>query len=165
MAEPIRLLSVTVTPNPWLSTTAIAIYLLLTLSIVFTINRSYLRFKLIKQKYLLSEERINQEKRTTENRINFFTNISHELRTPLTLICGPAKYLRANHKSMTDEQIKESIDFIDSNVDRLMTLINQLLRFRRVSNETLPLQVAKTIWPRNSKHWRSSTHFMLLKTA
>ncbi|WP_304475458.1 two-component regulator propeller domain-containing protein [uncultured Duncaniella sp.] len=141
--EPVRLLSVTVTPNPWLSTTAIAIYLLLTLSIVFTINRSYLRFKLIKQKYLLSEERINQEKRTTENRINFFTNISHELRTPLTLICGPAKYLRANHKSMTDEQIKESIDFIDSNVDRLMTLINQLLRFRRVSNETLPLQVAK----------------------
>lgn len=141
--EPIRLLSVTVTPNPWLSTTAIAIYLLLTLSIVFTINRSYLRFKLIKQKYLLSEERINQEKRTTENRINFFTNISHELRTPLTLICGPAKYLRANHKSMTDEQIKEQIDFIDSNVDRLMTLINQLLRFRRVSNETLPLQVAK----------------------
>ena len=44
---------------------------------------------------------------------------------------------------MTDEQIKESIDFIDSNVDRLMTLINQLLRFRRVCNETLPLQVAK----------------------
>lgn len=141
--EPVRLLSITVTQNPWLSTPAILLYLLFALSIIFTINRSYLRFKLIKQKYLLSEERIKQEKRTTANRINFFTNISHELRTPLTLICGPAKYLRANHKSMTDDQIKESIDFIDSNVERLMTLINQLLSFRRVNNETLPLQVAK----------------------
>lgn len=44
---------------------------------------------------------------------------------------------------MNEKQIKESFDFIDSNVERLMTLINQLLSFRRVSNETLPLQVAR----------------------
>ncbi len=140
--EPVRLLSMTVNPNPWFSTPALILYLLLALTIIFSINRSYLRFKLIKQKYALSEERIRQEKRITANRINFFTNISHELRTPLTLICGPAKYLRAHHQTMTEEQIRDSFDFIDSNVDRLMTLINQLLSFRKVNNETLPLRVA-----------------------
>ena len=140
---PVKLLGITVNPNPWFSTPAIFLYLILALTIIFTINRSYLRFRLIKQRYALSEERIRQEKRITANRINFFTNISHELRTPLTLICGPAKYLRAHHQTMTEEQIKDSFDFIDSNVERLMTLINQILSFRRVSNETLPLQVAR----------------------
>ena len=141
--EPVKLLSLTVEPNPWLATPALILYAFLILTIIITINRIYLRFRLIKQKYALSEERIKQEKRLTENRINFFTNISHELRTPLTLICGPAKFLRDHHQSMNEKQIKESFDFIDSNVERLMTLINQLLSFRRVSNETLPLQVAR----------------------
>lgn len=141
--EPVKLLDLTVKPNPWFSTPAILLYMLLALALIITANRLYLRFRLIKQKYALSEERITQEKRTTANRINFFTNISHELRTPLTLICGPAKYLKENHKNMSEAQIKESFEFIDSNVERLLTLINQLLSFRRVNNETLPLQVSK----------------------
>ena len=140
--DPQKLLSVEVKPNPWLSTPANIIYILILLSILIGSNRMYLRFKLIKQKYALSEERIRQEKRLTANRIHFFTNISHELRTPLTLICGPAKHLRDNYKSMNDNQIKQSFDFIDSNIERLLTLINQLLSFRSVNGETLPLQVA-----------------------
>lgn len=141
--EPVKLLTVTVKPNPWLSIPALIIYFIIFIAAIVIINRNYLRIRLIKQKYALSEERIEQEKRITDNRINFFTNISHELRTPLTLICGPAKYLRAYHQTMTDEQVKESLDFIDSNINRLLTLINQLLSFRRVNNETLPLKVAK----------------------
>ncbi len=141
--EPAKLLSLAVKPNPWLSTPASIIYVLLFLSLVIAANRVYLRFRLIKQKYALSEERIQHEKTLTANRIHFFTNISHELRTPLTLICGPAKHLRENYKSMSDSQIKESFDFIDSNIERLLTLINQLLSFRRVNSETLPLQVAR----------------------
>ena len=141
--EPEKLLSLTVKPNPWFSTTANIIYALLILTAIIAGNRIYLRIRLIKQKYALSEERIKQEKNLTANRIHFFTNISHELRTPLTLICGPAKHLRDNYKSMSEAQIKESFDFIDSNIERLLTLINQLLSFRRVNSETLPLQVSR----------------------
>lgn len=141
--EPVLLLTLNVKPNPWLSTPAIILYLVLALMLIITVNRLYLRFRLIKQKYALSEQRINQEKRITANRMNFFTNISHELRTPLTLICGPAKYLKENHKTMSESQINESFEFIDSNVERLLTLINQLLSFRKVNNETLPLQVSR----------------------
>lgn len=140
---PVELVTITIKPNPWFSLPAIMLYLIAALTLIIVGNRSYLRYRLIKQRYALSEERIEQEKRITDNRINFFTNISHELRTPLTLICGPAKYLRAHHQNMTDEQVKESLDFIDNNINRLLTLINQLLSFRRVNNETLPLKVAR----------------------
>ena len=112
--EPVKLLDITVKPNPWLSAPAIILYLVFVLMLIVTVNRLYLRFRLIKQKYALSEERINREKRITANRINFFTNISHELRTPLTLICGPAKHLKENYKDMSDTQINESFEFIDS---------------------------------------------------
>lgn len=141
--EPVQLLQLSVKPNPWLSTPAIVFYTLLALALIIFINRIYLRVKLIKQKYALSEERIKQEKLITANRIHFFTNISHELRTPLTLISGPEKHLRQNYKTMTDKQVKESFDFIDSNIERLLTLINQLLSFRSVNSETLPLQVSR----------------------
>lgn len=140
---PVKLLTVRVKPSPWLSLPAIIAYIIILITLLVIINRNYLRIKLIKQKYALSEERINQEKRITDNRISFFTNISHELRTPLTLICGPAKYLRAHHNSMSDERVNESLDFINCNINRLLTLINQLLNFRRVNNETLPLKVAR----------------------
>lgn len=141
--EPVKLLTITVKPNPWLSTPALILYFVVALMLIITANRLYLKFHLIKQKYMLSEERIRQEKRIMTNRMNFFTNISHELRTPLTLICGPARHMKENIKTMTDSQINESFEFIGSNVDRLMKLINQLLSFRKVNNETLPLQVSQ----------------------
>lgn len=140
---PVQLLDLTVKASPWLSLPALLIYALLFVLIVVTINRIYLRFRLVRQKYALAEERIIQEKQIAANRINFFTNISHELRTPLTLICGPAKQLKSNYANMSDEQIRESLDFINSNTERLMTLIGQLLSFRRVKNETLPLRVGR----------------------
>lgn len=141
--DPIKLLSLTVKPSPWVSPWAIAGYLILFFLVVLLLNRAYLRYKLVKQKYALANERVEQEKRIAANKINFFTNISHELRTPLTLICGPAKHLKQNYNSMSADQIGDSLEFIDNNIERLMTLINQLLNFRKVNNETLPLKVAE----------------------
>lgn len=138
---PVKLMSIDVKPSPWLSIPAILAYVVLLFTLIIVLNRAYLRLRLIRQKYMLSEERIEQERQITANRIHFFTNISHELRTPLTLICGPVKLLRSNFKSMSESQVKESLDFIDNNIERLLTLINQLLSFRRVNGETLPLQV------------------------
>ncbi len=142
--EPVKLLSLTVKPSPWVSPWAITGYLILFFLLVLLLNRAYLRYRLVKQKYALANERVEQEKRIAANKINFFTNISHELRTPLTLICGPVKHLKQNYNSMSSDQIGDSLEFIDNNIERLMTLINQLLNFRRVNNETLPLKVAES---------------------
>lgn len=51
----------------------------------------------------------------------FFTNISHEFRTPLTLLVGPIEDLK---KKFPQEGI---IDVMQRNLNRLQTLINQLL--------------------------------------
>lgn len=142
--DPVKLLSLTVKPSPWATPWAIAGYIIIFFILILLINRAYLRYRLVKQKYVLSNERMEQEKRIAANKLNFFTNISHELRTPLTLICGPAKHLKQNYEKMSPEQVGDSLEFIDSNIERLMTLINQLLNFRRVNNETLPLKVAES---------------------
>ena len=78
----------------------------------------------------------------SQRKINFFTNISHELRTPLTLIYAPLKMLRESHSNFTHQQIESNLDFISNNVDRLLNLIDQLLQFRSIKNETLPLRVS-----------------------
>lgn len=141
--EPVKLMDITVKPNPWFSIPARIIYIIIFLAFTFFANWFYLHYKLIKQKFSLSEERMRHEKEIQKNRVQFFTNISHELRTPLTLICGPAKQLSSGHRNMTPEQIDQSLGFINGNIERLLTLIDQLLSFRRVNTETLPLKVSK----------------------
>ncbi len=139
--QPVKLMDIKVKPNPWFSVPARIAYILIFLSIIIFANWFYLHYKLIKQKFSLSEERMRHEKEVQKNRVQFFTNISHELRTPLTLICGPAKQLSKSHRDMTPEQIDQSLGFINGNIERLLTLIDQLLSFRRVNTETLPLKV------------------------
>jgi signal transduction histidine kinase/ligand-binding sensor domain-containing protein/DNA-binding response OmpR family regulator len=73
-------------------------------------------------------------------RIRFFTYISHELRTPLTLIVDPINKLL----QMTKE--KESyryLKLIDKNSNRLLRLVDQILDFRKLENDTLKLSVSK----------------------
>lgn len=140
--EPVKLMDIKVKPNPWFSVPARITYIIIFLTFIIFANWFYLHYKLIKQKFSLSEERMRHEKEIQKNRVQFFTNISHELRTPLTLICGPAKQLSSNHRNMTPEQIDQSLGFINGNIERLLTLIDQLLSFRRVNTETLPLKVS-----------------------
>ena len=70
-------------------------------------------------------------------RFRFFTNISHEFRTPLTLIINPLDSILRNEK--LNARLKEKISLVCKNASRLLTLINQLLEFRKIDNETSEL--------------------------
>ncbi|MCC8038963.1 MAG: response regulator [Bacteroidales bacterium] len=138
-----QILCLSVSPSPWLHPMALIGYIVVILCIILLFNRLYLRYRLIQQENAMAEERIAQERRSTANKTSFFTNISHELRTPLTLIYGPTKTLKAAHRNMTPDQIDQSLSFIDGNIDRMLTLTNQLLNFHKMSDaDTLPLKVA-----------------------
>ena len=69
----------------------------------------------------------------------FFTNISHELRTPLTLIIAPLEYLL---KKEENPDTRKQLKTIDRNAHNLLSLVNQLLDFRRIEmkGETLALE-------------------------
>jgi len=82
-----------------------------------------------------------KEKDIYEAKIEFFTNIAHEIRTPLTLIKGPLEIITG---SQDIEEIKENVATMDKNTNRLLSLANQLLDFRKVEIKAYNLNFIKT---------------------
>ena len=88
------------------------------------------------------EELITLSKKVEEanvDKISFFTNITHEFRTPITLILGPVE--RAL-KLSTNPKVLEQLDIVKRNSRLLLSLINQLMDFRKVDSGKMEL--AKT---------------------
>ena len=72
-----------------------------------------------------------KEKELTERKISFFTHISHEFRTPLTLIISPIMELVSETVS---EIQRKKLTIIQRNARRLLSLVDQLLLFRKVDS-------------------------------
>jgi DNA-binding response OmpR family regulator/nitrogen-specific signal transduction histidine kinase len=66
----------------------------------------------------------------------FFTNVSHEFRTPLTLILTPVEKLI---KDAEDTELKSQLTVIQRNGKRLLSLVNQLLDFRKLEKNKISL--------------------------
>ena len=75
----------------------------------------------------------------TLDKISFFTNITHEFRTPITLIIGP---IERALKLSYNPQVIEQLHFVERNSKYLLSLINQLMDFRKV--ESGKLEIVKT---------------------
>lgn len=69
--------------------------------------------------------------RLTADRISFFTNITHEFRTPVTLIIGP---IERALKLSTNPKVIEQLNFVERNSRYLLSLINQILDFRKIES-------------------------------
>jgi len=85
------------------------------------------------------EELILLSKKVQEaniDKISFFTNITHEFRTPITLILGPVE--RAL-KLSTNPKVLEQLNIVQRNSRLLLTLINQLMDFRKVDSGKMEL--------------------------
>ena len=75
----------------------------------------------------------------TLDKISFFTNITHEFRTPITLIIGP---IERALKLSSNPQVIEQLHFVERNSKYLLSLVNQLMDFRKV--ESGKLEIVKT---------------------
>lgn len=92
------------------------------------------------------EQIVEQNKREMENmnaKMRFFTNISHEFRTPLTLITGYINQILNHSKQEFDASIKEDLNTVERNSNRLLKLVNQLMDFRKIETGQMPLRVTK----------------------
>lgn len=78
----------------------------------------------------------NQEKEVHEAKINFFTMIAHEIRTPVSLIIGPLEKIMQAPISLP-ENVRNDLEIIDRNSQRLLYLVNQLLDFRKVEQNEM----------------------------
>lgn len=72
----------------------------------------------------------------TEEKIAFFTNITHEFRTPVTLINGPIK--RALDES-NESAVKQQLYIAERNSNYLLSLVNELMDFRKLDNDKVVL--------------------------
>ncbi|MGB9881068.1 MAG: histidine kinase dimerization/phospho-acceptor domain-containing protein, partial [Anaerolineae bacterium] len=89
-----------------------------------------------------------------EMKAMFISVISHELKTPVALIKGYASTLRREDAHWDENTVRESLEIIEEESDRLHRLIDNLLEASRIqagmlklelSDVTIPKLVAKTV--------------------
>lgn len=126
---------------PWyLSGIAKIVYCLLLAGIAFMAFRAYMRRqKRIHEDKLASMEQQHREE-LYEEKLRFFTNITHEFCTPLTLIYGPCE--RILNYDGADDYIKKYVGLVRVNAERLNTLIQELIDFRRIETGNKQLKVS-----------------------
>ncbi len=122
-------LTIIITPPFWATSYAIIIYIILSIAIFIYILKRYQRRT---QKKILKEKEIYEQEQKIKldlMKFQFFTNISHEFRTLLTLILTPLETLI---KQQSDMVLKKKLDSIYQNAHLLLSLVNQLLDFRKL---------------------------------
>jgi ligand-binding sensor domain-containing protein/signal transduction histidine kinase/DNA-binding response OmpR family regulator len=82
-----------------------------------------------------------KDKELNERKLSFFTNISHEFRTPLTLIINPVKDMLFGKSEATDDA--GNLHIIYRNARRLLSLVDQLLLFRKAESDTDKLKIVR----------------------
>ncbi|HLI93901.1 MAG TPA: ATP-binding protein, partial [Puia sp.] len=138
--DEVRLLSVTVLP-PWYRTwLAYCLYAAVMIGAIYGFIYYYRRQDRLRYEIRLAILEKQKEKELTERKIAFFTHISHEFRTPLTLIVNPLKDLMAETASMP---MQKKLVTVHRNARRLLSLVDQLLLFRKVESIDQQLNVTK----------------------
>ena len=87
----------------------------------------------------MSDEIMKNEKLKNE----FIASVSHELRTPLTSIKGWSIVLKSSD-FQDEEEIKEGLDIIEQEVDRLTHLVEDLLDFSKLLSGKITLKKEST---------------------
>lgn len=135
-------LNIMMKPAPYLSWWAITVYLLILILIIYIVYRTYSRIRKEKERARFAEQEKLQEQKVNEMNMSFFANTSHEFRTPLTLISGPVAELSEN-KNLSESE-RKLMTIVKRNVSRMQKLVNQILDFHKLENDTLKLQVEES---------------------
>lgn len=89
----------------------------------------------------INQLNVSKEKEVHEAKIKFFTMIAHEIRTPVSLIIGPLEKIMKSSIPMP-AVLRDDLNIIDRNSQRLLFLVNQLLDFRKVEQEGITMKYA-----------------------
>ena len=103
----------------------VILFVLIVAGFIYALNRRNHR----KMVSMQQAEALKQKEELDQMKFRFFTNISHELRTPLTLIITPLDMMI---RRISDEAVKKQLGTIYKNAQNLLSLVNQLLDFRKL---------------------------------
>ena len=131
-------LDIEVRPHFLLSIWAKLLYLLLAGICIWQTVKYLNARSLQKRQKAIEKFEHEKEQELYESKIHFFTNVAHEIRTPLTLIKAPLENIISSG-SIASAEVKEDLDIMAKNTNRLSDLINQLLDFRKTERDGLRL--------------------------
>ena len=135
----VRTISVIVETAPANSWWAWCLYLSLAAALAYYLYRNARRVVLARRAARQAQIEKEQEKRLNAMNMSFFANIAHEFRTPLTMIAGPVGQL-VRSSSLADEE-RSLLSIAQRSIQRMFKLVNQLMDFNKLENDTLRLHV------------------------
>jgi signal transduction histidine kinase/ligand-binding sensor domain-containing protein/DNA-binding response OmpR family regulator len=120
----------------WAAPWAFIFYILTGILLIYILVKVIVRSQ--RRKFKKEQEHIasRQLHEMDEMKLRFFTNVSHEFRTPLTLIIAPVEKLI---KKETREENKKILELVHENATQLLSLVNQLLDFRKIDVQRVKL--------------------------
>lgn len=140
-------LRIKILPPWWLAWWTIGLYILVGFLIVLFVI-----------KYIASQLELKKNEEIHQAKLKFFTEISHEFRTPLTLIIDPLDKIMSGQLTM--DIVRQYSVVMQRNAKHLLTLINQLLDFRKLESGQLTLKIQKTDFVRFTKVLASAFNIM-----
>ncbi|MFC2265742.1 MAG: two-component regulator propeller domain-containing protein, partial [Prevotella conceptionensis] len=113
-------------------------YVVLLAVLVWLLMRYWNRRAETRRRHAMEAFETRKEQELYQSKIHFFTNVAHEIRTPLTLILGPLENILSTQK-VKDNDVRDDLNIMYENTQRLTDLINQLLDFRKTEKDGLRL--------------------------
>ena len=96
----------------------------------------YIRYKIRYEKKLLKAKYAAEE--TNRLKAHFVSNISHELKTPITVIMSVIQLVQVKNNEYKNNH---NIEIINSNCQRLLRLINNIIDIEKFDNHKLKLDL------------------------
>lgn len=129
-------LEIVVKPVWYMTTLMKLLYLILALGVLLLLLR-YILWR-IETNHKRELERIsdNKEKEMYRSKFSFFTVVAHEIRTPVSLIIGPLEKVMTSGEKFSNP-VRQDLQVIDRNAKRLLSLVNQLLDYKKVEDQSI----------------------------
>ncbi len=117
---------------PWYQSLPMKIlYILLAIAVTYFIYRYIIHRSNRAHQHEIDKLNASREKEVFQAKLQFFTMIAHEIRTPVSLIIGPLEKIMHTPEAMAPA-MKDDLNIIERNSQRLLCLVNQLLDFKKV---------------------------------
>ena len=135
-------LEIVVHPHPLLSAAFKIIYFILGFLMILLVVLIAVRMKSREYEKQMKDMEDRKEREIYEAKIKFFTMIAHEIRTPVSLIIGPLENIIKKTANLP-ARIKDDLQTMDRNSQRLLYLVNQLLDFRKVEQDAMTMRFVR----------------------
>ena len=136
------ILKMVVLPHPLESLPARIIYAVLFICFALLVYKLLDRNLKRRKEEELRIIELNNERESVQSKMTFFTNVAHEIKTPVTLISSPLD--RIIETGEWNDEVEANLHLMKKNSDRLLSLVRQLLDFRKIEKDSFKLTFSTT---------------------